>query len=48
MGRPAARLTGAIAHGSTLLGAAFPTVLIGGKPAWHIGDQRSCKANQRF
>ena len=29
-------------HGSPLLGAACMTVLIGGKPAWRIGDQHTC------
>jgi hypothetical protein len=29
-------------HGSPLLGACCPTVLIGGKPAWRIGDQHTC------
>lgn len=29
-------------HGSPLLGEACPTVLIGGKPAWRIGDQHTC------
>src|SRR5215467_8505351 len=42
MGRPAARLGDSTAHGSPLLGAACTTVLIGGKPAWRIGDQHTC------
>jgi uncharacterized Zn-binding protein involved in type VI secretion len=42
MGRPAARLSDSTAHGSPLLGAACTTVLIGGKPAWRIGDQHTC------
>lgn len=29
-------------HGSPLLGAPEPTVLIGGKPAWRMGDQHMC------
>jgi uncharacterized Zn-binding protein involved in type VI secretion len=29
-------------HGSPLLGAACMTVLIGGQPAWRIGDQHTC------
>lgn len=29
-------------HGSPLLGAACTTVLIGGQPAWRIGDQHTC------
>ena len=42
MGRPAARLGDMTTHGSPLLGPAFPTVLIGGKPAWRITDQHTC------
>lgn len=42
MGRPAARLGDSTVHGSPLLGAACMTVLIGGKPAWRIGDQHTC------
>ena len=42
MGRPAARLGDSTMHGSPLLGAACMTVLIGGKPAWRIGDQHTC------
>lgn len=42
MGRPAARLGDPTTHGSTLLGAACMTVLIGGKPAWRITDQHNC------
>src|SRR6266478_4554273 len=38
MGRPAARLGDATMHGSTLIGAAWHTVLIGRKPAWPIRD----------
>lgn len=42
MGKPAARLGDSTMHGSPLLGAPCPTVLIGGKPAWRIGDQHTC------
>ena len=42
MGKPAARLGDTTMHGSPLLGAPCPTVLIGGKPAWRIGDQHTC------
>jgi len=42
MGKPAARLGDSTSHGSPLLGAACMTVLIGGKPAWRIGDQHTC------
>ena len=42
MGKPAARLGDTTSHGSPLLGAPCPTVLIGGKPAWRIGDQHTC------
>src|SRR6516225_7188376 len=42
MGRPAARLGDSTMHGSPLMGAASMTVLIGGQPAWRIGDQHTC------
>ena len=42
MGKPAARLGDSTMHGSPLLGAPCPTVLIGGKPAWRMGDQHTC------
>jgi len=42
MGKPAARIGDTTMHGSPLLGAPCPTVLIGGKPAWRIGDQHTC------
>jgi uncharacterized Zn-binding protein involved in type VI secretion len=42
MGRPAARLGDTTVHGSPLLGAPCPTVLIGKKPAWRITDQHTC------
>ena len=42
MGKPAARLGDSTMHGSPLLGAPCPTVLIGGKPAWRITDQHTC------
>jgi uncharacterized Zn-binding protein involved in type VI secretion len=42
VGRPAARLGDSTMHGSPLLGAACMSVLIGGKPAWRIGDQHTC------
>jgi uncharacterized Zn-binding protein involved in type VI secretion len=42
MGKPAARLGDLTSHGSPLLGPACPTVLIGGKPAWRMGDQHTC------
>ncbi|HWB96228.1 MAG TPA: DUF6531 domain-containing protein, partial [Bryobacteraceae bacterium] len=42
MGRPAARLGDTTMHGSPLTGAACTNVLIGGKPAWRIGDQHTC------
>ena len=42
MGKPAARLGDTTSHGSPLLGAPCPTVLIGGKPAWRITDQHTC------
>jgi uncharacterized Zn-binding protein involved in type VI secretion len=42
MGKPAARLGDTTSHGSPLLGSPCPTVLIGGKPAWRMGDQHTC------
>jgi uncharacterized Zn-binding protein involved in type VI secretion len=42
MGKPAARLGDTTSHGSPLTGAACATVLIGGKPAWRIGDVHTC------
>src|ERR1017187_3461741 len=42
MGKPAARLGDNTTHGSPLLGAACTTVLIGGQPAWRVGDQHTC------
>jgi len=42
VGKPAARLGDSTSHGSALLGACATTVLIGGKPAWRIGDQHTC------
>src|ERR1017187_3051656 len=42
MGKPAARLGDQTSHGSPLLGAACMTVLIGGQPAWRMGDQHTC------
>lgn len=29
-------------HGPPLLGPGCPTVLIGGKPAWRVGDNHTC------
>lgn len=42
MGRPSARLGDPTVHGSTLIGAACMTVIIGGKPAWRITDVHTC------
>ena len=42
MPKPAARLGDSMMHGPPLLGACATTVLIGGKPAWRIGDQHTC------
>ncbi len=42
MGKPAARLGDTTLHGSSLLGPACMTVLIGGKPAWRMGDTHTC------
>jgi uncharacterized Zn-binding protein involved in type VI secretion len=43
MGMPAARVGDSTSHGSPL-GASpgAPTVLIGGKPAWRVGDMHAC------
>ena len=42
MSQPAARIGDSTMHGSPLLGGACVTVLIGGKPAWRVGDQHTC------
>lgn len=39
---PAARVTDQTAHGTPLTGAGSPNVLIGGMPAWRVGDFHSC------
>lgn len=40
---PAARLGDPTAHGTPLApGPGAPTVLIGGKPAWRVGDFHAC------
>lgn len=43
MGMPAARVGDSTSHGSPL-GASpgCPTVLIGGMPAWRVGDMHTC------
>ena len=43
MGKPAARIGNSpMAARFTVAWAPCPTVLIGGKPAWRIGDQHTC------
>lgn len=42
MGFPAARLGDSTVHGPPLLGVGAVTVLIGGKPAWRVGDTHTC------
>lgn len=42
MAKPAARITDNPMHGPPIMGAGCPTVLIGGKPAWRVGDQHTC------
>jgi uncharacterized Zn-binding protein involved in type VI secretion len=42
MGKPAARVGDSTMHGSPLTGPGCSTVLIGGRPAWRIGDQHVC------
>jgi uncharacterized Zn-binding protein involved in type VI secretion len=39
---PAARVGDQTAHGPPLAGTGSQTVLIGGKPAWRVGDQHVC------
>jgi uncharacterized Zn-binding protein involved in type VI secretion len=40
---PAARLSDPTAHGTPLTGAASPSVLVGGLPAWRaLGDVHTC------
>ena len=40
---PAARVLDQTSHGTPLLGAGSPTVLIGGMPAWRAGaDMHTC------
>jgi len=43
MGKPAARLGDSTSHGTQLVpGPGCPTVLIGGMPAWRVGDTHVC------
>jgi uncharacterized Zn-binding protein involved in type VI secretion len=43
MGQPAARLGDLTSHGTPLgPGPGCPTVLIGGQPAWRVGDAHLC------
>ena len=43
MSKPAARLGDLTSHGTPLApGPGCPTVLIGGKPAWRVGDMHMC------
>jgi uncharacterized Zn-binding protein involved in type VI secretion len=43
MGQPAARLGDLTSHGTPLgPGPGCPTVLIGGQPAWRVGDSHLC------
>jgi uncharacterized Zn-binding protein involved in type VI secretion len=42
MGFPAATVTSATMHGPPILGVGCPTVLIGGMPAWRLGDVHTC------
>ena len=43
MGQPAARLGDLTAHGTPLApGPGCPTVVIGGQPAWRVGDSHLC------
>lgn len=42
MGQPAARVGDTTMHGVPLSGVGCPTVVIGGKPAWRVGDVHTC------
>jgi len=42
MGQPAARVGDTTMHTVPLTGAGCPTVLIGGMPAWRVGDVHTC------
>ncbi len=43
MGTPAARMGDSTSHGTPLApGPGCPTVLIGGMPAWRVGDMHLC------
>ena len=43
MGQPAARLGDMTSHGTPLgPGPGLPTALIGGQPAWRVGDSHLC------
>ena len=42
MSFPATTITASTVHGPPILGAGCPTVLIGGKPAWRVGDTHTC------
>jgi uncharacterized Zn-binding protein involved in type VI secretion len=43
MGQPAARVGDSTSHGTPLPGPGFPTVLIGGQPAWRAtSDTHIC------
>lgn len=42
MSKPAARVMDPTMHGPPLTGAGCPTVLIGGMPAWRVGDAHTC------
>jgi uncharacterized Zn-binding protein involved in type VI secretion len=39
---PAARVLDQTAHGTPLTGAGSPNVLVGGMPAWRVGDFHTC------
>lgn len=42
MPKPAARLGDTTMHGPPITGPPCSTVLIGGQPAWRVGDQHTC------
>jgi len=42
MSLPATTVTASTVHGPPIMGPGCPTVLIGGKPAWRVGDTHTC------
>lgn len=42
MPKPAGQITDNLVHGPPTLGAGCPTVLIGNRPTWRVGDNHTC------